>query len=313
MTTKMLLKMGTSLQFAGIIAGVCCGASRALADLEVSASVQIHAKGEFEAPLAAHGSWVEVGSYGRCWHPVGVAVEWRPYCTGEWVWTDCGWYWESDEPWGWACYHYGYWVNDAAYGWVWVPGIEWAPAWVSWRVGGGFIGWAPLPPPGFFFAARPKAEVFVFIDSGRFGNPVRPSSVIFKNSAIFSKTAEVGGVKRETRNGIGVSSQRVMVNQGPKVEEVQRFTGKSFRTVPIQEAARRTVPAASPKHGGPETKSKAESHDPKVQSAHDADRGGRDDVPGGDRSGPSSGSFWRSGGPSGGHGNGGGGHDRGRN
>ena len=144
------------------------GISRALADLEVSASVQIHAKAEFDAPLGAHGTWVEIGSYGRCWHPAGVAVAWRPYCSGEWVWTDCGWYWQSEEPWGWACYHYGYWVEDPAYGWVWVPGVEWAPAWVSWRVGGGYVGWAPMAPPGFFFAARPRAEAFVFVGSVHF-------------------------------------------------------------------------------------------------------------------------------------------------
>ena len=28
----------------------------------------------------------------------------------------------------------------------WIPGHEWAPAWVSWRHGGGFFGWAPLLP-----------------------------------------------------------------------------------------------------------------------------------------------------------------------
>ncbi|HEX4138962.1 MAG TPA: DUF6600 domain-containing protein, partial [Candidatus Methylacidiphilales bacterium] len=29
---------------------------------------------------------------------------------------------------------------------VWVPGYTWAPAWVSWRYGDGYVGWAPLPP-----------------------------------------------------------------------------------------------------------------------------------------------------------------------
>ena len=71
------------------------------ADLEVGASVQIHAKAEFDAPLAAHGNWVQVGPYGRCWRPARVGLEWRPYCSGEWVWTDCGWYWSADEPWAW--------------------------------------------------------------------------------------------------------------------------------------------------------------------------------------------------------------------
>ena len=37
-------------------------------------------------------------------------------------------------------------VRDA--GWLWVPGREWGPAWVSWRTGGDYVGWAPLPPRG---------------------------------------------------------------------------------------------------------------------------------------------------------------------
>src|SRR5689334_7249602 len=81
------------------------------ADLEVSASVRVSAVAEFNAPLASHGTWVEVRGYGRCWRPSGIVVGWRPYCDGEWVWTDCGWYWQSDEPWSWACYHYGSWFE----------------------------------------------------------------------------------------------------------------------------------------------------------------------------------------------------------
>ncbi len=30
--------------------------------------------------------------------------------------------------------------------WIWVPGYEWAPAWVSWRSSDDYVGWAPLPP-----------------------------------------------------------------------------------------------------------------------------------------------------------------------
>jgi hypothetical protein len=35
---------------------------------------------------------------------------------------------------------------DESYGWVWVPGTEWAPAWVAWRYTDDYVGWAPLPP-----------------------------------------------------------------------------------------------------------------------------------------------------------------------
>ena len=32
------------------------------------------------------------------------------------------------------------------YGWVWVPGTVWSPAWVQYRYGDPYVGWAPLPP-----------------------------------------------------------------------------------------------------------------------------------------------------------------------
>ena len=103
--------------------------------------------GFFYDGLAPFGQWVESPQYGWAWYPTGVEVGWRPYTDGHWIFTDeFGWYWESDWEWGWAPFHYGRWTFDDAYGWVWIPGSEWGPAWVTWRTGGGFIGWAPLPP-----------------------------------------------------------------------------------------------------------------------------------------------------------------------
>jgi hypothetical protein len=75
-----------------------------------------------------------------------IDADWAPYTDGHWVYTDDGWTWVSDESFGWATYHYGRWVNLDGTGWCWVPGYTWAPAWVSWRYGGGYCGWAPLPP-----------------------------------------------------------------------------------------------------------------------------------------------------------------------
>lgn len=310
-TNGLFMKIRATLRILGLIVSVNLGTLRASADLEVSASVQIHAKAEFEAPLTSYGTWVEVGSYGRCWRPGRVAVEWRPYCSGEWVWTDCGWYWASDEPWAWACYHYGWWVYDSSCGWVWVPGIDWAPAWVSWRVGGGFIGWAPLPPQGRFFTHHPNPDLFVFISAGRFAEPVRPSSVILKNTTIISRTSEIGGVRREARNFAGVGSQRVMVNQGPGVEMIQKATGKAISAAPIREAVGRTRGPAELRRGANESKAKGEWRDSPRRSAPGPDRGGRDDALGRDHFGPSPDSFGPSAGPDRGHGNGGG-HGKGR-
>ena len=97
--------------------------------------------------LRDHGRWVNVGTYGRCWHPADVDEDWQPYTRGRWVYSnDDGWVWDSDEDFGWATYHYGRWFREENAGWFWVPGRVWAPAWVSWRHGHSFVGWAPLPP-----------------------------------------------------------------------------------------------------------------------------------------------------------------------
>ena len=234
----------------GLAGSLSLGAFKTSADVAVSVGVQVNAVAEFHAPLAPHGVWVDVGSYGRCWRPSHVAVGWRPYCDGHWEWTDCGWYWVSDEPWAWACYHYGWWVYDPG-GWVWVPGIEWSPAWVSWRVGGGHIGWAPLAPRGVLVAP----SLFVFVDGPRFRERITPSTVIVNNTTIINKTTQISDVKRETRNIAGVQ-QKVVINEGPGVETVQKITGKQIAAVPVQEVDRKTSVPTGVKRRGPDSATK---------------------------------------------------------
>ena len=103
----------------------------------------------FYDSLGSQGTWIQSGDYGYVWQPQVDDPDWAPYTAGHWVYTDDGWTWVSDEPWGWATYHYGRWVNLDGTGWCWVPGYTWAPAWVSWRYGDGYAGWAPLPPDSF--------------------------------------------------------------------------------------------------------------------------------------------------------------------
>ena len=114
----------------------------------------------FRDDLAPYGDWIQVPTYGWAWRPHDVDQDWRPYTQGRWIYTDYGWTWAADEPWGWAPYHYGRWYSDSRYGgWVWVPGRRWAPAWVDWRQSDDYVGWAPLPPeakwqPGVGIPAR---------------------------------------------------------------------------------------------------------------------------------------------------------------
>jgi uncharacterized membrane protein YgcG len=105
---------------------------------------------QFQSALAPYGSWDNDPSYGNVWSPAAsiVGAGFSPYgSNGHWVLTEYGWTWVSGWNWGWAPFHYGRWITRAGR-WSWVPGTMWGPAWVSWRSGGGYVGWSPLPPRG---------------------------------------------------------------------------------------------------------------------------------------------------------------------
>jgi len=140
----------------------------------------------FDTTLTPYGSWVVVEGYGRCWRPTTVIYDanWRPYCDrGHWVYTDCGWYWDSDYAWG-VTFHYGRWFRHDHFGWCWYPDTEWAPSWVTWRSSSDYCGWAPLPPlavyrpgVGFFYRGASvsvsfdfglRADCFTFVSPDRF-------------------------------------------------------------------------------------------------------------------------------------------------
>jgi len=100
----------------------------------------------FKEALNNHGTWLELGEYGRCWRPSNMGERWAPYTDGSWSYSRYGWTWVSNEEFGGIVYHYGRWMRTLQAGWCWVPDLEWAAAWVSWRYGQDVVGWAPLPP-----------------------------------------------------------------------------------------------------------------------------------------------------------------------
>ncbi len=100
----------------------------------------------FYDELSPYGFWENDPSYGDIWFP-NVPGGFRPYNTnGYWVMTEYGNTWVSNYDWGWAPFHYGRWVYTSYRGWGWIPGYEWGPAWVEWRSGNGYYGWAPMMP-----------------------------------------------------------------------------------------------------------------------------------------------------------------------
>ncbi|WP_461788857.1 DUF6600 domain-containing protein [Pedobacter sp.] len=101
----------------------------------------------FYDELSPYGTWINDPEYGYVWRPDVDQGEFRPYYTnGRWVMTEYGNTWVSNYDWGWAPFHYGRWIYNRYNRWVWIPDTTWGPAWVSWRSGGGYYGWAPLAP-----------------------------------------------------------------------------------------------------------------------------------------------------------------------
>lgn len=183
----------------------------------------------FHEQLSPYGRWVDREGYGQVWVPY-VAAGWRPYTTGHWVYTDQGWAWVADESWGWAPFHYGRWFY-ADGGWGWVPGTVWAPAWVAWRNGGGYVGWAALPPAvGFSFGV---GVVFGGVDLNVAIVPAYYSFV--SERAILEPrlaTVIVAPERNVTiiRNTTNVTNYTVVnnrvVNNGVSVQRIQQVTGR---------------------------------------------------------------------------------------
>ncbi len=149
----------------------------------------------FYNELSPHGRWINNHNYGRIWVP-RVGRDFHPYATnGYWVMTDYGNTWVSNYSWGWAPFHYGRWFYDDFYGWAWVPGYEWAPAWVSWRSGGGYYGWAPMGPrvnisihiniPGSYWTFLPSRYMY-HRSMHRYYN--RYSPTIYNRTTIINNT-----------------------------------------------------------------------------------------------------------------------------
>jgi hypothetical protein len=196
----------------------------------------------FHESLSPDGEWFENPSYGWCWTPYDLSPDWRPYYDGHWVYTDYGWSWASNEPWGWATYHYGRWFFDESYGWAWVPGTEWAPAWVAWRDGDDYVGWAPLPPGarwdgsvGLSFAdanAIPSDE-WSFVPRQRMLDVNLRLQVILvaRNVTVMQRSHDA--TRFELHDGHPA-------NFGPDVDQIQRVIG---RPVPHVKIIDTTTPA----------------------------------------------------------------------
>lgn len=197
--------------------------------------------GYFYDQLSLYGEWTQHESFGWVWTPGDVLADWSPYTHGHWQWTDEGNVWIADEEWGAIPAHYGRWAFDPDSGWFWIPGTVWAPAWVCWRNGGGFVGWAPLPPAiGFSVSAGFAFEGFGFDDIDESFWAFVPEGAIFEPEV--ERVIVVRGrnrfILRQTQNLTRYEIERGhVVDRSLSEEHLKRWTGRVPPQARIEETA----------------------------------------------------------------------------
>jgi hypothetical protein len=158
----MTLAAGASV-CAALFAAPLVTASFTPASAQTTATVSV----EFRTALTPYGTWHRHSRWGEVWVPAHVDAGWRPYTVGHWIYSDdYGWYWVSDTAeadWGWIVFHYGRWVLDLDLGWCWVAGRDWGPAFVDWRRGRDYVGWAPMPPDEVVVEVRDDPQYWDFV------------------------------------------------------------------------------------------------------------------------------------------------------
>ena len=155
--------------------------------------------------LDAYGDWSDTPDYGPVWMPRSVAIDWAPYRTGHWAWVaPWGWSWVGHEPWGFAPFHYGRWVQYRGR-WGWVPGTRiarpvYTPAMVAWSSEPGFsdsftfgrppmAGWFPLAPREVYVPFYRSSPDYVRRVNRTHVNHIENLNVIVSNPHDFGRHA----------------------------------------------------------------------------------------------------------------------------
>ena len=212
----------------------------------------------FYDELSPYGTWIQDSQYGYVWRPDVEQSDFRPYYSnGRWVMTEYGNTWVSDYDWGWAPFHYGRWVYNRYSQWVWIPDTVWGPAWVSWRSGGGYYGWAPMGPgmninvniniPDLWWVFVPQRNIY-------YNNFPRYYSR--RNVTIIHNTTIINNVySRNSRN----------YYTGPRADDIRRSTRQA---VPVYNIDRSSRPGRSSISGN-----KVEIYRPNGRSSRETNAG----------------------------------------
>lgn len=189
----------------------------------------------FYDQLSPYGTWVSYQNYGYVWMP-NAGPDFYPYgSSGQWVFTDMGWTWYSSYSWGWAPFHYGRWFYDNYYGWMWLPDTQWGPAWVTWRSGGNYYGWAPMGPGisinvAFGGNYQVPSNQWIFVNNRDIDrhNVYSYSVNRTNNTTIINNTTVIQNTRQDR-------SRNTTYIAGPDRDDVQRVKGRPVNQVVIRD------------------------------------------------------------------------------
>lgn len=190
----------------------------------------------FYDELSPYGTWINDPQYGYVWRPDVDQDDFRPYYTnGRWAMTEYGNTWVSNYDWGWAPFHYGRWIYNRYNRWIWIPDTVWGPAWVDWRSGGGYYGWAPMGPsvgihvrigggyrvPDFCWNFVPQSNIYINAFPRYYG--YRNNNSYFRRTVIINNTY--------------IHNNRTYYT-GPRIDDIRRATNRAVTVYNINRVSR---------------------------------------------------------------------------
>ncbi len=225
--------------------------------------------------LDDNGSWRRTPDNGDVWFPRTTEAGWAPYHSGHWDYIEpWGYTWIDDEPWGFAPFHYGRWVNYEG-SWGWVPaaprsqGAEYvrpvyAPALVAWvggphfaigiGVGGGGdsygsgvdVGWFPLGPREVYVPSYPVSRNYV--NNVNVSNTTVNTTVVnnYYNTTVVQKNVSVTNVKYVNQGvpgAVTATTPQAFTSAQPVAKNAVKVDPREVASAPVRAFTPPAVPA----------------------------------------------------------------------
>jgi hypothetical protein len=219
--------------------------------------------------LEEYGAWHQTPGYGYAWFPRTTEPDWAPYRYGHWDYVEpWGYTWVDDEPWGFAPFHYGRWMNYEG-AWGWVPGpprVEsaayvrpvYAPALVVWvgGVAGAEVTWFALGPREVYVPSYRVSRSYV--ERVNVSNTTVNTTVVnnYYSATVVNKNTTVTNVNyvnRAVPGAVVATSSQVFTTAQPVARNTMRVdpraagsarVGPATPTIaPMKQAVLGAVPA----------------------------------------------------------------------